>query len=150
MTHVTCRLTAENRDHLRNPTLGNRVRAIFTFLMSVVCCLSDDINLIIYVSAAAAAAVAIVTVLSLIITWRLSSTANAAARPPVSASPVAVSSRPPPARHHGFAPAHLCSHGYLGYHGNGYYGNERCARRLNPRCFHSRISVYSNPFQKRF
>jgi len=22
MTHVTCRLTAENRDHLQNPTLG--------------------------------------------------------------------------------------------------------------------------------
>ena len=27
MTHVTCRLTANNRDQLRNPTLGNRVRA---------------------------------------------------------------------------------------------------------------------------
>ena len=25
MTHVTCRLTAKNRDQLRNPTLGNRV-----------------------------------------------------------------------------------------------------------------------------
>jgi len=23
MTHVTCRMTAKNRDHLRNPTLGN-------------------------------------------------------------------------------------------------------------------------------
>jgi len=32
MTHVTCRLTAKNRDRLRNPTLGNRVRAAFTFL----------------------------------------------------------------------------------------------------------------------
>jgi len=32
MTHVTCRLTAKNRDRLRNPTLGNRVRA--TFLVS--------------------------------------------------------------------------------------------------------------------
>ena len=31
MTHVTCRLTAKNRDQLRNPTLGRRVRAIFTF-----------------------------------------------------------------------------------------------------------------------
>ena len=31
MTHVTCRLTAKNRDQLRNPTLGNRVRATFTF-----------------------------------------------------------------------------------------------------------------------
>ena len=31
MTRVTCRLTAENRDQLRNPTLGNRVRANFTF-----------------------------------------------------------------------------------------------------------------------
>jgi len=32
MTHVTCRLTAKNRDQLRNPTLGNRVRATFTFV----------------------------------------------------------------------------------------------------------------------
>ena len=28
---VTCRLTAENRDQLRNPTLGNRVWTTFTF-----------------------------------------------------------------------------------------------------------------------
>ena len=27
MTHLTCRLTAKHRDQLRNPTLGNRVRA---------------------------------------------------------------------------------------------------------------------------
>ena len=32
MTHITCRLTAKNRDQLRNPTLGNRVWATFTFL----------------------------------------------------------------------------------------------------------------------
>ena len=32
MTHVTCRLTAKNRDQLRNPTLGNRIWATFTFL----------------------------------------------------------------------------------------------------------------------
>jgi len=31
MTHVTCRLTAKNRDQLRNPTLGNRVWATFAF-----------------------------------------------------------------------------------------------------------------------
>ena len=31
MTHVTCRLTAMNRDQLRNLTLGNRVWATFTF-----------------------------------------------------------------------------------------------------------------------
>ena len=31
MTHVTCRLTAKNRDQLRNPTLGNRVWATCTF-----------------------------------------------------------------------------------------------------------------------
>ena len=31
MTHVTCRLTANNRDQLRNPTLDNRVWASFTF-----------------------------------------------------------------------------------------------------------------------
>jgi len=31
MTHVTWRLTAKNRDQLRNPTLGDRVWATFTF-----------------------------------------------------------------------------------------------------------------------
>ena len=31
MTHVTCRLTAKDQDQLRNPTLGNRVWATFTF-----------------------------------------------------------------------------------------------------------------------
>jgi len=36
MTHVTCRLTAKNRDQLRNPTLGNRVWATFTFFTIVV------------------------------------------------------------------------------------------------------------------
>ena len=34
MTHVTCRLTAKNGDQLRNPTLGNRVWAAFTFYSS--------------------------------------------------------------------------------------------------------------------
>ena len=29
MTHITCRLTAKNRDQLRNPMLGNRVWATF-------------------------------------------------------------------------------------------------------------------------
>jgi len=32
LTHVTCRLTANNRDQLWNPTLGNQVRAAFTFV----------------------------------------------------------------------------------------------------------------------
>ena len=32
MTYVTCRVTAKNRDQLRNPTLRNRVWATFTFL----------------------------------------------------------------------------------------------------------------------
>ena len=31
MTHVTCRLTAKNRDQLRNPTLGNRAWLTSTF-----------------------------------------------------------------------------------------------------------------------
>ena len=31
MTHVTCRLTAKNRDQLWNTTLGNRVWATITF-----------------------------------------------------------------------------------------------------------------------
>jgi len=35
MTHVTCRLTAKNRDQPRNPTLGNRVWATFTFFTRV-------------------------------------------------------------------------------------------------------------------
>jgi len=35
MTHITCRLTAENRDQLRNPTLGNRVWATLNFLAYV-------------------------------------------------------------------------------------------------------------------
>ena len=30
MTHVTCRLTAKNRDQLQDYTLGNRVWATFT------------------------------------------------------------------------------------------------------------------------
>jgi len=34
VTHVTCRLTAKNRDQLRNPTLGNLVWATFTFYRS--------------------------------------------------------------------------------------------------------------------
>ena len=34
MIHVTCRLTAEHRDELRNHTLGNRVWATFTFFRS--------------------------------------------------------------------------------------------------------------------
>ena len=35
MTHVTCRLTAKNRDQLRNPTLGNRVWATFIFYIFI-------------------------------------------------------------------------------------------------------------------
>jgi len=35
MTHATCRLTAKNRDQLRDPTLGNRVWATFTFFTTV-------------------------------------------------------------------------------------------------------------------
>ena len=36
MTHVICRLTAKNRDQLRNPTLGSRVRATFTVFTWVI------------------------------------------------------------------------------------------------------------------
>jgi len=32
MTHVTCRLTAKNRDQLRTPTLGNQLWATFFYL----------------------------------------------------------------------------------------------------------------------
>jgi len=34
MTHVTCRLTAKNRDQLRNPALGHRVWATFIFTLT--------------------------------------------------------------------------------------------------------------------
>jgi len=33
MTHITCRLTAKNRDQLRNPTLGSRVWATFFIVL---------------------------------------------------------------------------------------------------------------------
>jgi len=36
MTHVTCQLTAKNRDQLRNPTLGNRVWVSFTTLVIII------------------------------------------------------------------------------------------------------------------
>ena len=35
MTHVTCRLTAMNRDQLQNPTLCNQVWATFTFFTTI-------------------------------------------------------------------------------------------------------------------
>ena len=35
MTHVTCRLTAKNRDQLRDPTLGNRVGLWAAFLSTI-------------------------------------------------------------------------------------------------------------------
>ena len=35
-SHVTCRLTAKNRDQRRNPTLGNRVWAISTFFYQII------------------------------------------------------------------------------------------------------------------
>jgi len=34
LTHQSCRLTAKNRDQLRNPTLGSRVWAAFTFTLN--------------------------------------------------------------------------------------------------------------------
>ena len=41
MTHITCRLTAKNRDQLWNPMLGNRVWATFTFLINLQFCNSQ-------------------------------------------------------------------------------------------------------------
>jgi len=43
MTHVTCRLTAKNRDQFRNPTLGNRVWATFTFLQLGLHCETEEV-----------------------------------------------------------------------------------------------------------
>ena len=50
MTHVTCRLTAKNRDQLRNPTLGNRVWATFFTFIAIVL-LTDSLLLLLVVQA---------------------------------------------------------------------------------------------------
>ena len=44
MTHVTCRLTARNRDQVRNPTLGNRVWATFTCYLILAGLISAQTN----------------------------------------------------------------------------------------------------------
>ena len=45
MNHITCRQTAKNRDQLRNPTLCNRVWAIFfVIVMGVVACLLLELS----------------------------------------------------------------------------------------------------------
>ena len=44
MTRVTCGLAAKNRDQLRDPALGNRVRASFTFTCPPRCCAADVVN----------------------------------------------------------------------------------------------------------
>jgi len=49
MTHATCRLTAKNRDQFLNPTLGNRVRATYTFLLLLRCCNLSNIGDRVYV-----------------------------------------------------------------------------------------------------
>ena len=50
MTHITCKLTAKNRDQLRNPTLGNRVRATFTVLALSIQCNVDDYDYVVRIS----------------------------------------------------------------------------------------------------
>jgi len=47
MTHITCRLTAKNRDQLRNPTLGSRVWATCTFFFYR-CGLAESVCYVIY------------------------------------------------------------------------------------------------------
>ena len=44
MTHVTCRLTAKNRDQLRNPTLGNTVWATFLHTYLLTYCEGDFVE----------------------------------------------------------------------------------------------------------
>ena len=48
VTHITCRLTAKNWDQLRNPTLGTRVWATFTFFIDtdtdIDCVLSEPVG----------------------------------------------------------------------------------------------------------
>jgi len=43
---VTCRLTAKNRDQLRNPTLGNRVWATYLLFLRVYIKISDFLDVI--------------------------------------------------------------------------------------------------------
>ena len=52
MTHATCRLTAKNRDQLRNPTRSSQVWAAFTFyivveLQTVTTFTDDDTSVVI-------------------------------------------------------------------------------------------------------
>jgi len=51
MTHVTCRLTAKNRDQLRNPTLSNRVWSTFAFFNEVATFICLPIIVIVIVGA---------------------------------------------------------------------------------------------------
>jgi len=52
MTNVTCRLTAKDRDQLRNPTVGNRVWATFFYHASLcqcgICCIPESVDLYMY------------------------------------------------------------------------------------------------------
>ena len=45
MIHITCGLTAKNRDQLQNPTLGNRVWATFTFRFHLEFIMEEKIHL---------------------------------------------------------------------------------------------------------
>jgi len=48
MTQVTCRLTAKDRDQLRNPTLGNRVSATFNLFAHAQSSISADAGLLLW------------------------------------------------------------------------------------------------------
>jgi len=48
MTHVTCSLAAKNQDQLRNPTLGDRIRATFTFFTVCKSAQDKDVKLPVY------------------------------------------------------------------------------------------------------
>ena len=56
MTHVTCKLTAKNRDQLRNPALGNRLHVTITFFILITNSSHRNRNTVAAASAAAAAA----------------------------------------------------------------------------------------------
>ena len=49
--YITCKLTATNRDQLRNPTLGNRVWATFAFLITIRCFSKKFVRTVYYFTA---------------------------------------------------------------------------------------------------
>jgi len=74
--------------------------------------------------------VVLIAVVTVCIAAAVLSTQSSAAGPGIAASPAAVSSRPR------FIAPRMYSTGYRGYYNNGYYNNQCCGYRPQPRSYH--------------